>query len=322
MGTRCRIVLYAPTEAEAAAAASGAFDRVSELEAVLTDYDPGSEAGVLMRRTPGRWHRVSTDLASALRRSRLVFEASGGAFDPCIGPLTRLWRVAREEGTLPPAAVIAHARAKSGFDLVEVDPGVDRVRFDRAGMGLDFGGIGKGMAADEALAVLREHGVRAALIDFGGGLVLGDPPPGQPEGWLVEVQGGVGDRRTVRLANVGVATSGDVEQFVVIGGVRYGHIIDPREGLGLTRRTAATVVAESGWLSDALATAACVLGPEGVVGLRARFPEALIEVELGAGDAAGAGTNRGRSVRLDEHDAVAGEDRVVVEGEDAGAARR
>jgi thiamine biosynthesis lipoprotein len=281
MGTRCRIVVYAPSEAPAAAACAGAFARVAEIELALSDYNPASEASRLVAAEPGIWHPVSSDLARALRLSQQVFQTSNGAFDPSLGPLTKLWRRTRRDGVLPDAGVLAEARARSGFSMFEIDPELDRIRFSRPGLGLDFGGIGKGLAADEALQILEEAGFRAALIDFGGGLVAGDAPPGQ-KAWEVEVRNGLGGVRLMTLANAAVATSGDVEQFVEIAGSRYAHIVDPATGLGLTRRTAATVVAQSGWLADALATAACVLGSDGVGELSAAYPDARIEVTTAA----------------------------------------
>lgn len=281
MGTRCRIVVYAPSEAVAAEACTGAFARVAEIEVALSDYNPASEASHLVAAKPGIWHPVSAELAVALRRSKQVFDASGGAFDPSVGPLTKLWRQTRRDGVLPAPEVLADARARAGLSLFEIDQELDRIQFSRPGLGLDFGGIGKGLAADEALRVLAEEGLRAALIDFGGGLVAGDAPPGE-RAWEVEVRNGLGGARVMTLANAAVATSGDVEQFVEIGGTRYSHILDPATGLGLTRRTAATVVCPSGWMADALATAACVLGPDGVGELSAAYPDARIEVMTAA----------------------------------------
>lgn len=272
MGSRCRIVVYAPDEPTAAAACAAAFARVSQLEHVLSDYDPESEASRLTRLEPARWHDVSHDLADTLRKSRAVHDASGGGFDPIIGPLTKLWRQTRRDGRLPAQGVLDDARARSGFALLEIDHATDRVRFARDGMGLDFGGIGKGLAADEALHVLRDHGLGSALIDFGGDLTLGDAPPDEPRGWRVEVRDGLAGTRVLWLADRAVATSGDLEQSVEIDGVRYAHILDPRAGLGLTRRVAATVVADEGWLADALASAACVLGPDHTGRLEAAFP--------------------------------------------------
>jgi thiamine biosynthesis lipoprotein len=88
---------------------------------------------------------------------------------------------------------------------------------------------------------------------------IGDPPPGR-EAWRI---GMIGDsRRVLLLKNCGVATAGDIEQFVEIDGRRYSHIVDPATGLGLSNRAMATVVAPTGFEADAVDTALCVLGPE------------------------------------------------------------
>lgn len=276
MGSRCRIVLFAPDEAHAARAAGAAFDRIAALDGVLSDYRADSEAAILVGSPSGVWRPVSEDLGAVLHLSRRVFEASDGAFDPTVGPFTRLWREARRTGEMTSDGALADARERVGFGLIEFG-GDGRVRLRKSGMVLDFGGIGKGYAADAGIGVLGEHGCPAALVDFGGDIVAGDAPPGSPEGWRVDVRDGLARTRTLYLARRAVATSGDLEQYVVIGGERFAHIVDPLTGLGLTRRTAATVIADSGALADALASAACVLGPEGAARLEGRFEGVRIE---------------------------------------------
>ncbi len=271
MGTRCRIVVYGPDEERAALACGAAFDRIAALEEVLSDYRRDSEVSRLAEFPAGEWHTISPDLERVLLLSRRVHDASGGAFDPTVGPLTKLWRETRRSGILPDTSVLEEARGRVGFvDLLEMD-GQGHVRLQKPFIELDFGGIGKGFAADEAMRVLQDAGFPIALIDFGGDVLAGEAPSDSPEGWGVEVQDGMGERRMLRLRNQAVATSGDLEQFVEINGVRYAHIIDPRTGLGLTHRIAATVIAESSALADALASAACVLGPERAKHLAAAF---------------------------------------------------
>ena len=130
-------------------------------------------------------------------------------------------------------------------------------------MRLDFGGIAKGYAADRALDAMRAKGVRRALVVAGGDVAVGDPPPGE-RGWRVAIapfDGGTHDAtRSLTLANRGVSTSGDAEQWVEISGTRYSHIFNPRTGRPLTGQRQATVVARDATTSDMLATALCVLG--------------------------------------------------------------
>jgi thiamine biosynthesis lipoprotein len=134
-------------------------------------------------------------------------------------------------------------------------------------MKLDLGGIAKGFAADEALKVLKAQGFSRALVAAAGDIAVGDPPPDKP-GWTVEVQalrtagGEEGPNPTLHLVRRNISTSGDAEQFVEIGGVRYSHILDPRTGLGVIGRSSATVVADDGTSAECLAKIISILGPD------------------------------------------------------------
>lgn len=257
MGVEARVVLHAPDAATAWHAARAAFDRIAELDSVMSDYRPDSE---LMRvcadgGTGGR--AISADLHRVLRRAGEISAASGGAFDVTVGPLTRLWRDARRAGALPEPASIADAMHRAGYEHLVVADTTPAIEFLLPGMLLDLGGIGKGFAADEALAVLAAAGHARSLVDIGGDIAFGDAPPGEA-GW--PVTSAAEPARLLRLANCGIATSGDTEQFVEIGGIRYSHIVDPATGAGLTNRLAVTVIAADATTADALASAVSVLG--------------------------------------------------------------
>jgi thiamine biosynthesis lipoprotein len=186
-----------------------------------------------------------------------------------------LWRRARRQGELPSDERIARARESVGWANVELDPAAHRLRLLARGMRFDFGGIAKGFALDEALRELRRCGVERALVVGGGEMIAGRAPPGRA-GWTVELEpfGGGVEALAIELANAAVATSGDAEQALELGGVRYSHILDPRTGRALTRRTAATVIAADATTSDALATALCVLEPQRGRALVERTPGA------------------------------------------------
>ena len=157
-------------------------------------------------------------------------------------------------------------------------------------MQLDLGGIAKGYAVDEALAVLAAADVTRALVDAGGDMRLGDPPPGKP-GWRIGVAPLEADgppSRRLSLSGVAVASSGDAWQYIEIDGTRYSHIVDPRTGLALTDHSSVTVVAPDGITADALASAVSVLGPEqglklidatpGTAALIVRAPHGKVEM--------------------------------------------
>jgi thiamine biosynthesis lipoprotein len=209
---------------------------------------------------------VSDDLFRVLRAAQQLARDSEGAFDVTVGPLSVLWRHARREGELPDGERLAAAHAVVGHEKVQLDEGRRTVRLLAPGMQLDLGGIAKGFAADEAAAVLVQRGVDRALVAAGGDIVATQPPPGR-DGWRVAVGSIDGADRPpagyLTLHNAAVSTSGDSEQFVVIGGVRYSHIFDPRTGLALTGHSSVTIFAANGMTADGLATAVSVMGPTG-----------------------------------------------------------
>jgi thiamine biosynthesis lipoprotein len=211
---------------------------------------------------------VSPELFSVIERSLRISTLTGGAFDVTIGPVVRLWRQARKTGGVPDPAELKKAREAVGFRNIVLDPVARTVQLKAPNMQLDFGGIGKGYAADEALAVLNSRGIRRAMIVGGGGLRLGAPPPGK-QGWKVALRSSEpslpGAREYAVLHDVGIETSGDAFQFVEVEGHRYSHIVDPASGMALKDSATVTVVASDGTTADALSTALSVMPlPEGM----------------------------------------------------------
>ncbi len=246
------------------------------LEQVLSDYRPDSEVVMLRMRASGEPIGIGPDLLEVLGRSRDMSARSGGAFDVTSGPLTLLWRSAFESGSLPTEDEVAAAASKVGWSFMRVDADRSTVQFDLSGMSLDFGGIGKGWIADQALQVLVGHGCPASLVDIGGDLAIGDAPPGR-DGWRVGVSLDADDStRFVVLSNCGVATSGDAEQHLVVDAVRYSHLLDPRTGWPLQTMRAVSVMSSDAASADALASAVCVLGPVAGPALVDRWPDSMI----------------------------------------------
>ncbi len=157
-------------------------------------------------------------------------------------------------------------------------------------MRLDLGGIAMGYTVDEVLKLLAKEGITRALVDASGDIGVNDPPPGQ-EGWKIGiapmVPGGPPSRMLV-LAHGAVTTSGDAFQYVEIAGKRYSHIINAKTGLGLTDRSAVTVVAPDCITADSLTKAVLVLGPKaglelidskpGIAAMIVRAPEGKAEI--------------------------------------------
>jgi thiamine biosynthesis lipoprotein len=259
MGTRVRIIVYARSPEEAQRGQAAAFAKIKLVDQLMSDYNPESELSKLSASAGSGPQRVSPELFDVLQASLRTAELSDGTFDITAGPLVRLWRRSRKDGKLPSPVEIAAAKALVDYRQLVLDTQQRTAELKKPGMLLDVGGIAKGYACDIALAALRDCGMPIALVDTGGGMALGDPPPGRP-GWRI---GMIGDSsRVLVLSNCGVSTSGDIEQFVEIDGKRYSHVIDPATGLGLTNRAMATVIAPDGLTSDALDTPICIMGAE------------------------------------------------------------
>jgi alpha-L-fucosidase len=279
MGVQARVIVYATSKTAGEQAARAAFDRIAVLEQAMSDYRVDSEISALNRGAGGAPVRIGPDLWSVLKVSLSIAELTGGAFDPTIGPMVRLWRDARNTGRLPDSAAVGDCRARVGHAMLELDQEARTARLATPGMLLDLGGIGKGDAAQEAVKVLKKQGTPCCLVSLAGDIAAGDAPSGVP-GWRIGVDTGYPDSRaTIHIANQSCSTSGDAEQFIEIDGKRYSHIIDPATGLGSTRRVGACVVAEHGATADALATALAVVGVERAPAILARFPATAMIVE-------------------------------------------
>jgi FAD:protein FMN transferase len=264
MGAPFRIVLYAPDEATADKAFKAAFARAAELDAMMSDYKRDSELMRLCQKAGGPPVKVSEDLFKILQRAEEISRLSDGAFDVTIGPVVRLWRRARRTGELPDPEELRRALARVGMKKMRLSAKDRTVQLLVMGMLLDLGGIAKGYAAEALLALLRQQGIRHALVAAGGDIVVGGPPPGA-KGWKIGIapldKPNARPSRYLLLRNAGVSTSGSSEQYVVIGGKRYSHIVNPRTGLGVTTQSSVTVVRPGG-TADGLASPICILGPE------------------------------------------------------------
>ncbi len=273
MGVQARLVLWAPSHAVAATAASAAFARIAELDQILSDYRPASELSRLTGHPAGVHAPVSADLYAVLSQAQALARQSDGAYDITAGTVTTLWREARRSGELPAASAIREALARVGWRRLELDSASRTAMVSQSGMRLDAGGIGKGYAGDQALATLARHGVTRALVELGGDIVVGEAPPGE-EGWPIAVPLDDTTHRVGRYRKVAISTSGDTEQFLEIAGRRYSHVIDPRSGEALTSRIGVTVIAPDGLTADGLATLLSVLGArEGRALLQQYHPE-------------------------------------------------
>jgi thiamine biosynthesis lipoprotein len=252
MGVPVRLVVYASDETAAVNACRAAYGRIRQIDDAASDYKKTSELNRVVAEAATRPVKVSDDLWTLLVESRRLSELSDGAFDITVGPVVQLWRTARQTKKLPDAAEIEEAKKRVGWRHVDLNEADRTVRLGIPGMKLDMGGIAKGYAGDQAIAVLREQGIGSALYEGGGDIVVSGAPPGAA-GWRIALRySGEEMPKELTLADAAVSTSGDTEQYVEIGGKRYSHVVDPKTGIGLTSRSMGTVSGPRGIWTDGL----------------------------------------------------------------------
>jgi thiamine biosynthesis lipoprotein len=199
-----------------------------------------------------------------LVRAKELSKESEGAFDVTVSPVVRLWRSARQTKELPSRDSLNAALARVGYQFMRLDQDRHAVELLKPNMRIDLGGIAKGYAVDEAMVALRRHGITRMMVEAGGNIGFGDPPPDKP-GWRIGIAPpGVGKppREYLWLSRCAISTSGDMWQHVLINGVSYSHLIDPKTGMALTDHSNVTVVGPDGLSTDGLSSAAAILGPE------------------------------------------------------------
>lgn len=258
MGTLFHLIIYASDEKEGHAAMEESLNLAEKFAARATDYDPDSELNKLCAGPIGMPVKVTPELFEVLALGVKLTEETGGLFDPTLGPLTHLWRAMRRTGEKPAEAALAAARERCGVEFLKLDHDAQTIIVLKEGMQLDLGGIAKGYAADLIYDDLCKKGYPIALVAAAGDLRLGDAPP-EKEGWTVGLRTfRLTPTETIVLKNCAVSTSGDLYQKVTIGGETFSHLINPRTGLGLTSRRAASVIMPEAKFTDPLATTACL----------------------------------------------------------------
>ena len=264
MGTVAKVVLFSPDKPLADSISSLAFEEISRIENILSDYKVDSEVNNLTKIKHSRNKiKVSKDLWEVLRFGNYMSEISYGNFDITCGYFTKLWRECRENGRLPTTIELDKAKNKVGHRLIEYHPKSKEIRFLSDSIQLDFGGIAKGYASGKALEVIEKAGIRKAFVDLGGDIVFNDSPP-KKTSWTVGLSLSISDAMPkyvyLNLKNESVATSGSLYNNFNLNGIKYSHIVNPKTGIGLTANIQVTIIAPSGMKADSYASAVSVLG--------------------------------------------------------------
>ncbi len=239
------------------------FDAVESADALISSWRDDSQIGTLNAASAGERVQISPKLVTLLGELADWVQSTQGAFDPVIGSLIDAWDL-RGDGRLPDAITLRRALTASGFENISVDNNTATARRSSAATWLDAGAFGKGYALRDVAQVLREHGVKSALIDFGGqALAIGDAESN--DRWTIGVANPIKRDQSVavlRIRDESVATSSQSERFIEVAGKRFGHVLDPRTGQPVEPWGSVTVVAQDPMIADILSTALFVLGAE------------------------------------------------------------
>jgi FAD:protein FMN transferase len=256
MASTYTIVVYGRDNQSSRLAVNAALDEIDRIDRLMSHYKPTSPLSRLNREAPQQSVKPDAELFDFLAECLRYSRASDGAFDITVGALMKAWGFFRGEGRMPSDTELAKARANTGYQHLRLKPTERTISFATPGLELDLGGIAKGYAVDRAVAVLKQHGIRSALVSAGGSTIYGlGAPPNEPTGWAVQLQDPLDARKTaltVRLKDRALSVSGNYEKFFELGGVRYSHIMDPRTGRPVPNMLSVAVLTNNGTTGDAL----------------------------------------------------------------------
>ena len=217
-------------------------------------YESTSEISSLNHMAGSSSLSISSEIYDLIRRSIAYSKLTNGAFDITALPLKKIWQTAEQ---IPTEAQIHHAKKLVNYrNIVFSD---NKIMLKYSGMGVDLGGIAKGFAVDKVVELLKIRGIVSGVINFGGSVfVLGEERS-------VGIQTPFGKKGTyigtIRVKNKAVVTSGAYENYRVINGTAYQHILDPHTGYPVNNELlAVTLIGAKAEELDALATGVCVMG--------------------------------------------------------------
>ena len=272
MGTVVSQKVYGVHAKEAVAKASF---RLKELEGLLSFHIPESELSRFNRHAGMGKMKLSPELFFLFKKSLAYSAATGGAFNILVGPLVKCWKVTAENADVPTQKEIDALLPLIFYEDLVLEEKERAASLNKKGQMADLGGIAKGYASDEVIAIYKQLGIRSAIIDIGGNIgLLGKNPQGRP--WTVGIQDPLKPRGEylgfLDLTDKALSTSGAYERFFEKNGKIYHHIIDPATGYpsdsGLL---SASIIADHSVESDAFSKI-FVMGAEKGIAVIKRFP--------------------------------------------------
>jgi thiamine biosynthesis lipoprotein len=263
MGNRFEISAVATDERWATERIDAAVEEIRRIERLLTTYDEGSETNLINRNAGIAPVVVSPETFGLIERSIRISAVTQGAFDISYGSVDkRLWNFDQQMRELPDKELARKMVRLINYRNILLDGPGSTVFLKEKGMRIGFGGIGKGYAAERAKGVMRGMGVDSGVVNASGDLTAwGYQPDGKP--WTIgivrpDVKGEIFSY--LNITNMALATSGNYEKYVMIGGKRYSHTINPRTGLPVTGIKSVTIITLNAEIADAMATPVTIMG--------------------------------------------------------------
>ncbi|MCW9047981.1 MAG: FAD:protein FMN transferase [Gammaproteobacteria bacterium] len=258
MGSQFIFVIEAP-EKLALQVITKITENLLILESKISSWKPGSDV-FLLNQQSGKWIKVSQQTMSLLLLSKQAFEDTDGDFDVTIGAVWDLYPFRDQTRDLPGDKQIQQQLQFVGTDKIELNQSEMKVRIPE-GMKINLGGIGKGYAAQLAISLLREMGIKNAAVSAGGDVYLMGKKSSGP--WNISIENPRWQGQIIEqfsIADYAVATSGDSQRYIKSNGKRYSHIINPKTGKPANGTQSVTILTKDAALADAYATAVSVKG--------------------------------------------------------------
>ena len=247
MGTLVEITIMEGEEGAFDMAAEAAFEEIRRLEDIFSSYKPDSAVSKISIQAGGEPVSVPPEVIYVMEEALKISKLSGGAFDPTVGALSRVWGFSGESGYVPGKEEVEAILPFVDYTKIALDKKAGTVGLEKEGMTLNLGGVAKGYIVGKAAAVLREKGVRRGIIKAGGDMfvfqegigtrpfIIGIKDPEDPSRLMGEVY----------VKNGAIATSGDYERFFIKDGVKFHHILDPKTGFPAHKSRSVTIVAQN-----------------------------------------------------------------------------
>lgn len=272
MGTEVSVYLWHEDEESGRAAVEAVFAEMDRINALMSTYVDDSAISRINREAAAGWVSAGDELFDLLLRSLDVSVLTRGAFDVTFDSVGQHYDY--RQGLRPDSAELESSVERIDYRLVETDAKTGSVRFSKPGVRINLGGIAKGYAVEQGVAVLRSAGVRHARVTAGGDTRLLGSRLDQP--WIVGVRSPDDDAQIVirlPLEDEAISTSGDYERFFIEDGRRYHHILEPSTGEPAEGVRSATVVGPDAVITDALSTSLFVMGVDAGLTLIATLPD-------------------------------------------------